>query len=277
MYKRSSRFNRFRKKPKNKSKIGKEPMKFFSVFNPHQSDAPLYPKESEGKWIQVGSIDPAIYNFGLRVERWHDDGRIETIIFSHTNFTQHDGFKVQEVGKENFYYANSVRILRAMCKNYLEDCQFICIESQLSFNYDMTRMMSHIIGVLSTCLSEKGNLPILIEMDPKLKTRLLGAPPMKKKDDVKKWAIVKAFEFFEEEDDQESLEFMREMQKCKKADDVADVKCQLKVMELLLATGVLPKILERPKRSLVVKLKPRPRIKVKIKSKPRIKINTKGK
>jgi hypothetical protein len=230
MYKRSSRFNNSRKKQEGKNSK-------FSIFNPHDT---INPSMNEG-WIQVGSIDPAIYNFALRVERWYPDGKIETIFFSHTNFTISDDKKVPEVGKENFYYVNSLNILQEFCSKYLEQCHYICIESQLSFAYDMVRISSHIISAMCVYLKDKGNRPLILEIDPKLKTKLLGAPPMRKKKDVKNWCINKAFELFKAENDTESLQFMNRMKATLKADDVGDTKCQLQAMIVLLKEGSLPK------------------------------------
>jgi len=241
MFRRSSRF----RKKAAKSATEKDPLTFFSVFNPHTFPSPVKPKNGED-WIQVGSIDPAIKNNAIRVERWYSNGKIETIEFSHTNFTLPNNEKIPKVGEENFYYINACKIIKELCENYLEDCQYICIESQLSFAYDNVRISSHIICALCIYLKDKGNRPVIIEMDPKLKTRLLGAPPMKKKDQIKKWSVEKACEFFEEEEDIESLKFMKLMAKIRKADDIGDAKCQLKALEVLLNSKVLPKINNRP-------------------------------
>lgn len=237
MYRRSGRFGR----KQNKSKVGKDPLKFFSLFNPHTLPAPFH-KTSKGEWIQIGSMDPAIYFFGLRCERIYSDGTRETINFSLTNFTKPGDKEIPEVGKENFYYINSTDIIKQYCDEFLKDCHFICIESQLSFNYDMTRLSSYLIATMCCYLKDRGNRPIIVEMDPKLKSRLLGAPPLKGVK-VKEWNSAKARELLHEEGDQESLDFMDEMKSSKIKDfDLADVKCQIKVMEILIEAGSLPKI-----------------------------------
>lgn len=227
MYKRSSRFQKTKSPVKNN----------FAVFNPH--DCGLNELKQQD-WIQVGSIDPAIYNFAIRVERWYKNGRIVTIYFSHINFTLPDDTTIQDIGRETFYYSNSIRILEEICKNYLEECHYICIESQLPFAYDMVRMSAHIITILSVYLKNKGNKALILEINPKLKTSLLGAPPMRKKKQVKDWCIKKACELFEEENDTESLEFMKRMKTVLKADDVGDTKCQLQAMIVLLKSNLLP-------------------------------------
>lgn len=238
MFRRSGRFA----KRSNKSKEGKDPLKFYSVFNPHSGKAPLKPKK--GKWIQIASMDPAILFFGLRCERIYKDGSRETIEFSLTNFTKNNGQEIPEVGGENFYYINAVNIISKYCDEFLKDCHYIIIESQLSFNYDMVRLSSHIIAIMCTLLKDKGNKPLIIEMDPKLKSRLLGAPPLKC-DKVKIWCSKKAREKLDEEGDTESLAFMDECAETSKDYDLADVKCQITVAEIMIASNMLPKIHSR--------------------------------
>jgi hypothetical protein len=237
MYRRSARFNRGPKTAEDKAKN-------FAIFNPHSSArVPLASKD--GTWIQVGSIDPGIYNFAIRIERWHDDGSIETINFSHINFTLNNGNPIPELGKENFYYINCNNTLMQLSEDYLQECQYICIESQLPVAYDMVRLSSHIISALCIYLKDKGNNPLILELDPKLKSRLLGAPSRMKKAQLKQWTTDKACEYFIEEGDLDSLEFMRRMIREVKGVDVGDVKCQLKVIKLLLESGVLPEIYAR--------------------------------
>jgi hypothetical protein len=238
MFRRSGRFA----KRSNKSKEGKDPLKFYSIFNPHDGKAPLKPKK--GDWVQIASMDPAILFFGLRCERIHKDGTKETIEFSLTNFTKDDGKEPPEVGRENFYYIKAVNIISKYCEEFLKDCHYIIIESQLSFNYDMVRLSSHIIAIMCTLLKNKGNRPLIIEMDPKLKSRLLGAPPLKG-DAVKKWCSKEARKKLAEEGDTESLDFMDECAETSKDYDLADVKCQITVAEIMIATNMLPKIHSR--------------------------------
>lgn len=239
MFRRSSRFGGYRKKAA-KSDTEKDPLKFYSIFNPHTLTAPVYAKGQ--KWIQVCSIDPGVINFAVRIERWHPDGKTEMIDFSHTNFTIPNEKEVPEIGKENFYYINAINIIEQMCKENIEDCQYVCIESQLSFAYDNVRISSHIICALCTFLRNKGNRPLIFEIDPKLKSRLLGAPAMRKKDELKKWSIKKACEFFTEEGDIISLDFMRDLAKTRKSDDIGDAKCQLEALKVLYHSKTLPKI-----------------------------------
>src|SRR5258706_1113903 len=199
MYKRSSRFGKSRFK-KNKAPAAKTQTKFFSIFNPHNTKAPLFSVDihpTKGRFIQVGSIDPGIYHFSLRCERWYEDNSIEKIEYCLIDFTKpknKDG-SISGVGKENFYYINSIAILEEYCNSFLQECHYICIESQLSWAYDMVRLSSHIIAILCVFLKNKGNRPLIIELDPRLKSRLLGRPPGMKKKDLKKSASGKAREF----------------------------------------------------------------------------------
>lgn len=248
MYRRASRFGRASKK--NSTDLAKGPTCFFSVFNPHTGTAPLAapaPDPVRGRWLQIGSIDPGILHFGLRCERWYEDDTVETIHYCLIDFTKPKEGKIPELGKENFYYINSIALIEEYCASFLAECQYICIESQLPWAYDMVRLSSHIICILCVHLKDKGNRPLILELDARLKSGLLGAPSGMKKKDLKAWCAKAAKTYFLEEGDTESIDFMEEMARVVKDDDVGDVKCQLKVMEILHIAGVLPKIQERSK------------------------------
>ena len=74
----------------------------------------------------------------------------------------------------------------------------------------------------------------------------MGAPPLKGAK-VKEWCSKEARRKLKEEGDTESLDFMDDNKVNSKDYDLADVKCQITVTEILLASGTLPKIRSRPK------------------------------
>ena len=235
MHRRSARFT----KGFNKAKI-----EFFSVFNPHTMKAPLASREG---WIQFGSIDIGVKNFAMRVERWDpDEDTTETIAFTHSDFTKSGEEKIPELGKENFFYINSIRTLEKFCEEYLQYCQYICVESQLSFAYDNVRMQCSTLATLCIFLTDKGNRPLILDFDCKLKSKLLGAPKGLKKKKLKEWTTKKARDFFEDEEDQESLDFMDQIKRLIKDDDLGDVKCQIEALKILHNQGKLPPMFKRP-------------------------------
>lgn len=107
-------------------------------------------------------MDSAIYFFALRCERIYKDGTRETINFSLTNFTKSGDRDILEVSKENFYYINSTDIIKQYCDDFLKDCHFICVELQLSFNYDMIRFSSYLIATMYCYLKNRGNRSIIV-------------------------------------------------------------------------------------------------------------------
>lgn len=100
---------------------------------------------------------------------------------------------------------------------YLDKCDYVLVESQLSRNPKALRLMQHIISYLLI----KTKSPLIIEISPKFKTQTFKAPRMKSKD-AKKWAITKATELLTLRNDDFALELFNKM---KKKDDIADTIC----------------------------------------------------
>src|SRR5579872_2775129 len=128
--------SRFARKKKKKTEE-----KEFVVYNCHSLPSPVASKKG---WIQIASVDPGRFHFGMRCERWHSDNTIETIDFSLTDFSIPDkGEVILEEGKENFLYNKCTRVLKAYCEDFLKDCHFICVEKQLDFVPKNTKIFNY--------------------------------------------------------------------------------------------------------------------------------------
>lgn len=171
MYKQGRRFA--------KKKPDAAPLEPYAVFNPHKGLPTLW----DGTTLRVASIDPGIDKPGMEISD-HFQGGTKTLFLEQLCFREN---------KEDNYYMYASEVLDHYLPYFLT-CQFIVIESQESVNTPLIRMSQHIMSHLCSRLQGKGNRPIIVEIDNHCKTRLLGAPPMKKKLDRKKWCRDKAIQ-----------------------------------------------------------------------------------
>jgi hypothetical protein len=194
----------------------------YSVYYPHSI------KCEERKWTQdyyqVVSIDPARKNYALRIERRYFDGRIIPIAFDKTvieSIEEVDGVII------NHTYDVLTTFLNKFVKLY-DDCHFIIIERQLPQNYKATRIAQHSLTYFGIILYNKPLLPSLIEVDPKLKGRVLGAPKGINDKQLKSWAIEKGRELLTMRNDTHSLDVLTKFKK--KQDDLCDTVCQIEAL-----------------------------------------------
>ena len=135
--------------------------------------------------------------------------------------------RVLEMTKDQHYYTNLSRIIYDLRKE-LRECDYILIEAQLSKNPEACRVSQHIIStimaVVNGCCELDSNgvaatRPLIVEVAPHFKSRYFGVRGPKGQD-LKKWAIVKAFSLLERNGDTTALEIIK---KDRKKDDQCDV------------------------------------------------------
>lgn len=190
----------------------------FVVYYPHS-----IPKEQRNwtqQYHQVVSIDPARKNFALRIERRFHDGRIVPIVFDKVSVDA-------ETVDGDITVCNMYEMLTTFFKKYeqfYEDCHYIIIEKQLPQNYKPLRISQHTITYFSLRLHDKPLLPSIIEVDAKVKGKILGAPKGINEAQLKAWAVEKARELLTLRGDTYSLgvlDFFKNKQ-----DDLSDTVCQ---------------------------------------------------
>jgi hypothetical protein len=234
MYRRAARFN---KKSPTDVKMP------YSVFNPHSLTPCL---QTDPTKIITTCIDPGIKNCAIRTAI-HDTstGKSQTILFFHSDFTHqiHGKETVStsetKIGGETEYYSKVFSVFDPYIPFFIQS-QYIGIESQLPINYDLVRMAQHLITYLMMVTRDKGNRPLILELSPKLKSSMLGAPPKLTKPQLKKWATEKGCSLLRA-DGEESIAAFIESQT--KKDDYGDVVCYEKCLVLLSTVGLcqLPK------------------------------------
>lgn len=191
----------------------------YTYYYPHAK-----PKE-ERKWnqgfLQIVSIDPGRKNFAFRIERRYEDGRVLPVVF--------DKVAVESVIlTEGVTTTDTYNVLTNFLEKYsrfYKDCHYILIERQLPVNYQAVRISQHVISYFSLTLKDTLLLPPIIEVDPKLKGKMLGAPKGCSDSQLKQWAVEKAKEMFTEREDEYSLQVLQHFKS--KQDDLSDTACQI--------------------------------------------------
>lgn len=214
----------------------------YTVYYPHE--IPSTEKKWDQGYYQVVSIDPARKNYALRIERRYHNGWITPLVF--------DKVSIESFREEgNTMICDTYQVLTKFLSKYQQyynDCHFVIIERQLPQNYKATRIAQHSISYFSICLYNKPLLPSIIEVDPKLKGKMLGAPKGIGDKQLKSWAIDKARELLTIRKDNFSLEVLDHFRN--KQDDLSDTVCQIEAVFIcwgLLETISPPDELPEPK------------------------------
>lgn len=191
----------------------------YTLYYPHNTSI------SERVWTdnyyQFVSIDPAIKNFAFRIERRYHSGQIKTVAF--------DKFKINCIKEDNGnIICDTYNLLTSFLdkfEQFYKGCHFIIIERQLPQNYKATRIAQHTISYFLIKLTNSYLLPSIIEIDPKLKGKVLGAPKNITDKQLKSWAVEKATIMLNERNDDFALDVFRKFKN--KQDDLADTICQI--------------------------------------------------
>jgi len=212
-----------------KTKSDKTPYKIFYPLNCNTLP-PIKDIPAEG--IQVVSIDIAIKNFAIRIERRYPNNVVMPIYFKREDFKKY-GENTNETNGTNSIDPNILTVsLKFMLDimEHIKESRVIGIERQLGMNYKSSRMFQHIITIL-LCYAPTFKYPdaIIFDINPKLKTRILNCPKGMNENYIKKWSIEEAIKILEKRNDKWSLEYLKAEHgatECK-ADDLADTITQM--------------------------------------------------
>jgi len=215
----------------------------FSTYLPHSTTVPTNIKER--KWsedyYQVASIDPALKNCALRIERRYHSGKIITLVYEKTQFLA----KSEETVPLNPIYSRVNNFLDIHLKELL-CCHIVIMERQLPQNYKAVRVSQCILSYLLIKLKDAPLLPTIIEVDPKLKSRpsLLNCPKGLNEKQIKQWSVERAKELLKDRQDHNGLAIL---EKVKKADDLADTLCQTEAFFAYIGLPLTKKMQEEVK------------------------------
>ena len=180
-------------------------------------------------YYQILSIDPAgrgCKNLGIRIERRpgpNDSGFITSELFETVTLVD-----------ASLTDSTSCCQLYDILTNYLDSLwdlllqtHLIIIERQLPENYWGIRISQHIISYLLIKLKDAPLLPMILEIDPRLKGKQLGIPSGLGKKEYKSRLIEKARELLSMRGDIVSSKIL---ERYKKKDDIADTVCQIEAV-----------------------------------------------
>ena len=144
----------------------------YTVYNPHTIDLS---KRETGDVVKVISIDPGIRNLALRVETrgmTSNNHPIKTIVFEKLKITEEDR---RLAGNNDQLYFLMTQFLDKY-REIFKTSDMLIIERQLPINYKAVRISQHIITYFLILFKDRMPLlPVVYEVDPKLKGRELGA------------------------------------------------------------------------------------------------------
>ena len=192
--------------------------KSFTYYYPHS--IPIQSRNWNGEFLQFVSIDPGKKNYSFRIERRYHSGKFVPLAFHRLAIADIAEYEDSTV---NNTYQRLTEFLNQHIEHYSQT-HYVLIERQLPQNYVATRIAQHTISYFSILLHNQPLLPHIIEVSPKLKGKVLGAPKGISDSQLKKWATEKADEILKMRNDTESLQIIK---KASKKDDLSDTVCQL--------------------------------------------------
>lgn len=217
----------------------------YTVYHPYARPA------EERSWpasafYQITSIDPSIKHFGSRVERRYLDGRIETVHFARTGFVppvpkrkKNEPAPPPPPPDPVCKLYQDVTAFLDLLLSFLRESHFIIMERQLPHNYKAVRLSQHVVSYLSLLLKDCLLMPIIVELDSKVKSRYLGCPRGLNERQTKLWLIEKALQLLTWRNDAENAALIRDS---KKKDDLADTVCQAEAFFVLIGFQHLTRV-----------------------------------
>lgn len=200
----------------------------YIVHEPHSVDTSVRTDLWKNmKYIRIASIDPGAKNFCIRVEERPYNGGVgvKPILFHRMDFGER---KRVEASWPIF---NTIINYLSSQLEVLKSCHVLIIEKQLAINYVTTRISQHTITYFMMIMRDLYHLPIIFEIDPKMKGKIFGYT--KALGDLKLWSINKAIEILQTRNDIKSCAIIkgdRNTKGKKKGDDYADTILQIEAL-----------------------------------------------
>ncbi len=205
----------------------------YIIHDPHISDHKT--KDwSNCKFIRIISIDPGTKHLAIRIEkRILNKNLVESEksnghnviteymhIFNLSSYTE-DELKVSRLLGAIYTALDSLN-------SYFNQLHIVIVEKQMPQNQKMVRMATAIHMYFACKLRDSPLLPLIIELDPKVKTRFLLAPSDIKGhySKTKAWGIKKALEILKVRGDTNTIDMITNCKGVNKKDDLADTIIQ---------------------------------------------------
>jgi hypothetical protein len=210
------------------TKSEKASTKRLVVYNPHTS---VEEQVWNSSFLRIASIDPGRKNFALRIEKRQrgPNPKIQAEVFIRKTFSQSYN------GDYDTLYCEILAFLDSYL-DLLKKCHYVLIERQLPNNYQSVRVSQHVLTYVLVKLKDAQYLPIIAEVHPSLKGKMLSAPSNINSNGLKKWAVEKAIEICEQRDETSSAETIRKERGARgqtKGDDLADTILQIEAVMMM--------------------------------------------
>jgi hypothetical protein len=182
-------------------------------------------KLDHGDYLYIASIDPAVKNYCVRIEKRPKvvNGKgIETIKFFRLSLEKIPGYE-HEGENSSLYYILDKLLDELYPQLYI--CDIIIIEKQLPFKPVNIKVEQHTISYVLHYLKNSPYNPEMIEMDAKTKAKIIGYKGGLNDKAFKKWCSAKAIEILENRNDQLCLSIINKEKP--KIDDLCDTICQI--------------------------------------------------
>lgn len=203
----------------------------YIIHDPHISD---HQKKnwSNCKFIRIISIDPGTKHLAIRIEKrilveletekfnGHNVITEYMKIFNLSPYTE-DEFKVSRL-------LGAIYIALDSLSSYFNQLHIVIIEKQMVHNPKMLKMATAIHMYFVCKLRDLPLLPLIISLDPKVKTRFLLAPSDIKGryHQTKAWGIQKALKILKVRGDTNAIDMITNCKGVNKKDDLADTIIQ---------------------------------------------------
>ena len=195
------------------------PKNDYTSFSFHQQELNDWPNV-----IRVISIDPAIRNLAIRVESRSiisDSEPIRTIVFDKLRIK--DSERELENHNDKLYFL--VTEFLDQYREIFKTCHLVIVERQLAINNKASRISQHILTYFMLLLRNLPQSAWVIEIDPKVKGKRLGASGHLNERGLKQWSVDECKRLLHKRKDHDGLEILEKHKK--KADDLADCVCQI--------------------------------------------------
>ena len=192
----------------------------------HEIRNELWQNENE---IFIISIDPGTVNLCIRVERrpaLYDEeanpNEIKTLFFNKYDLNKY----FANENNNNDTYVLLIDKLDEWIKEFLPIVHIVIIERQLPKNYKAVRISQCLIDYFIFRLKKSNKYPLIIELQPKVKSKELKAPKHLNDRGIKLWSIDEAMSLLKIRGDQYAIDCIESSPKSKK-DDLADTVTQI--------------------------------------------------
>lgn len=215
-----------------KKKKGNEPNITF-----HHIHSIVEDRRWNGNFLRIVSIDPGKINLAFRIEKRFNNGLVEVEALEKINFDEYSVFGENFSPDEQELYCKCTSFLN-IYKEFFQQTHIIIIERQILPNYEMIRLFQHLLTYFTINLRNAPLKPIMMEIEPGMKNRVLGMP---KGSNAHTWAIEKGLEILKKRGDQRSIDIIMSHKGRKdKKDDLAVTAIQIEAVFQQLRWAVEP-------------------------------------